>query len=205
MRRFLRKRWHSIPVGIITAVLAMCLVAGGVFAAYNFFSATVDVTVEEPFTFGVNYVGWEAPEGADMVGGYYSQMTPLTCSVALMAGESSNGNPEVSMPEREALPCLTIGEEPALSIPSPYHTFNSMQVANDAALPITVSFAVTGETENVYMVWWGEEDGEPIVGPLNGHTEEVPGNGFIMKGIGVVAEADAIPGTYSFTVTVNRG
>lgn len=206
MRRFLKKRWHSVPIGIITAILLVCLVGGGAFAAYDFFTGTVEVEVGEPFTFGVNYVGWEAPPGADMVAGYYSQSSPLTCSVAMKAGEVTHGNPIIEDEAlRDSMPPLTIGDTSAPGIPSPYHTFNSMQVANDAGLPITVSFAVTGESENVYMVWWGEEAGEPIGGKLNGFSLEVPADGFIMRGIGVVAKADAGPSDFTFTVTVSRG
>jgi len=205
MKRFLKKRWHHLPIGIVTAVLVVCLLAGSAFAAYTFFTATVKVGVEEPFAFGVNYTGWEAPPGADMAGGYYSQTSPFTCSVALMAGESSHGNPNVPEAIRDLMPSLTIGEEPATSIPSPYHTFNSFAIENDAGVPITVSFAVTGETAKVYMVWWGEEAGQPVVGKLNGYTPEVLGSDFIMRGIGAVAEADAIPDAYTFTVTVSRG
>lgn len=48
MRRFLRKRWHGVPVGIVSGLLALALVAGGVFAAYQFASFSVDVAVDEP-------------------------------------------------------------------------------------------------------------------------------------------------------------
>ena len=47
MKKFLKRRWHGIPVGIISAVLAICLVAGGVFAIYNFLTVNIDVEVEE--------------------------------------------------------------------------------------------------------------------------------------------------------------
>lgn len=50
MKQFLHKRWHSIPVGIISAVLVICLVAGGAFALSPWFEVlggTADVTVEE--------------------------------------------------------------------------------------------------------------------------------------------------------------
>lgn len=33
MKRFLKKRWHSIPVALVTAVLLVCLISGSVFAA----------------------------------------------------------------------------------------------------------------------------------------------------------------------------
>lgn len=194
MKSFLRKRWHGIPVGIITVVLLICLTAGGAFAAYQFFTGTVEVEVGEPFTFGVNYVGLEAPSGADMVAGYYSQSSPLACSVSLRAGEVTHGNPTIPESERDLMPLLVIDGSS--------HTFNSMEVANAAGLPITVSFAVTGESENVYMVVWESPD---LYRKLNGYTKEIPGNGFIMRGIGVVAEEDAMPDAYTFTVTVSRG
>jgi len=60
MKRFLKKRWHSIPVGIITAVLVLGLVAGSVFAAYTVLTGTATVTVDEAITaefaiFGIWY------------------------------------------------------------------------------------------------------------------------------------------------------
>jgi len=50
MKRFLKKSWHNIPVGIITAVLLVCLVAGGAFAAYLVWEYTFQTTVAEPIT-----------------------------------------------------------------------------------------------------------------------------------------------------------
>jgi len=47
MKRFLRKRWHGIPVGIITSILVVCLLAGGVLAAYNVYTSNTNVTVIE--------------------------------------------------------------------------------------------------------------------------------------------------------------
>ena len=199
--KLFEKRWCGIPAGAVIAVLLVCLLAGGAFAAYNWFSGTAKVSVGEPFTFGVNYVGWEAPPGADMVAGYYSQSSPFTFSVALMAGESSHGNPNVPEEIRDLMPLLTIGETPALSIPSPYHTFNSMQLANGAGVPMTVSVAVAGETSKVYIVYWGGQ----TVERLNGWSPAIPANGFIMRGIGVVAQEDAPPGDYTFTIAITRG
>ena len=50
MKRFLKKKWHRIPLGIITVTLLACLVAGSAFAAYGFWSATAEVTIDEPMT-----------------------------------------------------------------------------------------------------------------------------------------------------------
>ena len=190
---------------ISIAVLASALCVSVVFASYNFFNATVNVNVQEPFTFGINYVGWEESDavGSPMGYSYYSQATPFECSVLLRAGESSHGNPDVPEAIRDEMPILTVGGVPAEG-PAPWpglHTFNSMMVANEAVLDIDVTFTVYGETADVYMVTW---EGT-TVSALNGYTVTVPGEGFIMRGIGVVAEGDAVPDPYAFTVVVSRG
>lgn len=68
MKSFLKKKWHRLPVGIITLILLVCLVAGSAFATdgFGFWSATAKVTVTEPMT--VEYVGdpemgWDAVTG----------------------------------------------------------------------------------------------------------------------------------------------
>ena len=50
MKNFLKKRWHGIPVGIISAVLAVCLLGMGVYAAYTFLPGVVEVQVDEAIT-----------------------------------------------------------------------------------------------------------------------------------------------------------
>ena len=52
MKRFLKKRWHGIPVGII-AVLALV----GVVAAATVLSFTTVITVDEPLTIEYNLQG----------------------------------------------------------------------------------------------------------------------------------------------------
>ncbi|GAI43222.1 unnamed protein product [marine sediment metagenome] len=47
MTKFLKKRWHGIPLGIVSAILVVCLLAGGALAAYNFFTMPAEVTVIE--------------------------------------------------------------------------------------------------------------------------------------------------------------
>ena len=47
MRQFLKKRWYHLPVGIITAVLAVCLLAGSAFAAYQVWHKDLSATVVE--------------------------------------------------------------------------------------------------------------------------------------------------------------
>ena len=63
MRKFLGKRWHRLPIGIVTAVLAVCLLVGGVLAVYPFLNATISVDVGEPMAVEYNWPednsGWE--------------------------------------------------------------------------------------------------------------------------------------------------
>ena len=53
MKSFLNKRWHSIPVALVSAVLVLALVAGGAFAAYSFFTTTAQVQVIEAIAVGM--------------------------------------------------------------------------------------------------------------------------------------------------------
>ncbi len=48
MKSFLKRRWHSIPVALVSALLVLVLVAGGVLAAYQVFTSTTEVIVLEP-------------------------------------------------------------------------------------------------------------------------------------------------------------
>ncbi len=57
MKRFLSKRWHRIPTGIITVILLACLVAGSAFAAYPFLGFTTDISVDEPLAVEYNLQG----------------------------------------------------------------------------------------------------------------------------------------------------
>ena len=71
MKGFLKKRWHSIPVGILSAVLAVCLIGGGVAAAagYRFWSGGAEVTVQEALTIQMDGTdnGWIPGDGYRVV------------------------------------------------------------------------------------------------------------------------------------------
>ena len=187
---------------LLAGVLATALFVTVAFATYNLITASVNVSVGEPITFGINYVGWEAPPNADLPGGYYSTSSEFTCSIAMYAGEKSHGDPTLPEAIRDLMPILTVGSTPAESIPSPYHTFNSFIVVNNGRLDMDVTFTVSGQTGDIYMVVWEYPD---VYTYLNGYTVTVPAGDFIMHGIGVVAEADATPGSHTFTLTVSRG
>ena len=57
MKRFFNLKWRSIPIGIVSAVLVLVLVAGSAFAVYNFQTFTTTITVEEPLTIEYNFNG----------------------------------------------------------------------------------------------------------------------------------------------------
>ena len=62
MKRFLKKRWLGLPVGIIAVVLLVFLLAGGTLAAtgaFRVFDNTVEVNVLEPLEVSeVQIIGW---------------------------------------------------------------------------------------------------------------------------------------------------
>ena len=70
MRGFLKKKWHRVPVAFLTALLALVLVAGSAFAAYNFLGGSVKVEVEEAVTVSYQWPGssvWtEFTNGAEL-------------------------------------------------------------------------------------------------------------------------------------------
>lgn len=53
MKRFLKKRWHSIPVALVSALLVLLLTAGGVFAWYQVTEGTAEVTIDEAISYQV--------------------------------------------------------------------------------------------------------------------------------------------------------
>lgn len=55
MKKLFAKRWHSIPVAVISAVVLVCLLAGSAFAAYSFLSLNVVAGVEEPMVVSLDY------------------------------------------------------------------------------------------------------------------------------------------------------
>ena len=69
MKGFLKKKWHRIPVALLTALLILVLAAGSVFAIYPFAKAKVEVTVAEAIVLGYNWCGysWVEDDGDDLV------------------------------------------------------------------------------------------------------------------------------------------
>lgn len=69
MKRFLKRRWLGLPVGVIAVVLLVLTLTGGVLAAngYPFFKGSVDATVREAIAVGA-FDTWDNlhPYGSDV-------------------------------------------------------------------------------------------------------------------------------------------
>jgi len=76
MKKFFKKRWHSIPIGLLAGLLSVCLVAGSVFA-YTVWTGAAQVTVNECFT-----VSNTGNDSGEEFGSSYNW------NVSLMPGES---------------------------------------------------------------------------------------------------------------------
>jgi len=81
MKRFLHKKWLSIPVIV---VLVLALTAGSVFAAFNFLKVGVDVMVEEAIVVAM-YPEWDNLEP-------YGSVDDVTITLT-----EDGGNPVVSI------------------------------------------------------------------------------------------------------------
>ena len=98
MKRFLKKRWLSIPVIV---VLLLLLAAGSVFAAFNVFMGNANVDVGEAFTIS-NTTG---DDGEQFTG----PSNDAVWEVSLYPGESKSLNVLVSNASSAALAVSTTG------------------------------------------------------------------------------------------------
>jgi len=64
MKLLLGKRWHRIPVILVSVILAVALMAGAAGAAFGFMSLAVDVTVREALAVGMGTWDNLEPYGA---------------------------------------------------------------------------------------------------------------------------------------------
>lgn len=151
MKRFLKKQWHHLPVGIITAVLLACLVAGGAFAAYGFWSATAEVTVDEPMTVVL------AAANANMVFSGDDFTVPLDPGAQVKAGwdVTNNGSkaltvtPSISPSSADGGNITTGWGRPPSSLtslvvdPGATQRFGLTIMANGSTAPDTYTFTLT--------------------------------------------------------------
>ena len=61
MKGFLKKKWHRIPVALVSVILVLVLGASSAFAVYPFLTAKVEVVVEEAIGLSIDAVDDLAP------------------------------------------------------------------------------------------------------------------------------------------------
>jgi len=64
MKKFFKKRWHSIPIGLLAGILSVCLVAGSVFA-YNFLTVSTKINVDEPMEVSMRWYDYNTHKWTD--------------------------------------------------------------------------------------------------------------------------------------------
>ncbi|GAI60578.1 unnamed protein product [marine sediment metagenome] len=193
MKSFLRKRWHGIPVGIITVVLLICLTAGGVFAAYQFFTGTAEVTVEEALV--VEWIG----EGELSPGLSWDSSTNTLTVSGLKVGETTGSMFWITNSASVDIPITvtwtqTDGPEAVRGYGGPYSgddtkSWIGCEGGGDKGnfnprLAVVPAHAIAG-WENAVKP---PEEREP----------------FCAIGVGIHAGYSSPPGVYTFTLTVER-
>jgi len=141
MRRFFRKRWHSIPVGLVAVLLALALVGGGVAAGFSVWTGTADVTVTECFT--VSNLGGD---DGDFEG------TPSVWTVSMKPGESKTLDVRVSNSSSAALPITLTAVEAYASISATWLP-SSGTIAGGSYYDFTLTVTAAGDaTPGTYTV-----------------------------------------------------
>lgn len=184
MKSFLKKRWHHLPLGIVTAVLLVCLLAGGAFAAYQFVTGTAELTVEEALE-----LVWMDPPFAP---GLDWDPNTNTLTVNLKAGETTGSMFWITNSASVDIPVTVIwtqtgGPEAVLGPGGPY------------PMPCAES-------------WIGCEWNVDCLGNFNPRTAIVPAGAIpgwgqspqCAIGVGVHAGHSSQPGVYTFTLTMER-
>jgi len=181
MKGFLKKRWHSVPVGILTAVLAACLLTGGVFAAYSAWTGTATVTVDEAIS--VEFVAGDWSGNTLTVGG-------------LMPGENFQGSVEVHNDSSVELSVTaTMSQTGGTTL---------FQAGDEADIENCISVGPVPAYSWVAL----NEGLDPFTGVGTPITFTVPAKGSWYLGIGGQAGNSIVPtppsDPYTFTITVER-
>jgi hypothetical protein len=138
MKQFLKKRWPRIPVGILTVAFAICLLTGGVVAAYQVWSGTATVTVHECFS--VSCVGGD---------GYYDSGT-RTWTVSMYPGETKSLTLRVTNAASVAIPITLTATEGYTSIDAAWAPAGGSVPANsyyDFILTVTATAGAVPELD----------------------------------------------------------
>ena len=143
MKQFLKGRWRGIPVGVITAILAVCLLTGGVLAAYQVWTSTAAVTVQECFSVGV-----VSGDGSYTSGTWTVSMYPgETKSLVVRVTNASSVTLPITLTATEGYASIDAAWAPASgSVPaSSYYDFTLTVTATASAVPqdYTVSLDIS--------------------------------------------------------------
>lgn len=216
MKRFLKKKWHRIPVGIVSVLMALVLVAGSAFAAYGFLTATLSVDVEEAIAVGMwdtwdNLEPYGSVDDVDITLGGTVEMPTITISTtSSYVGEG-----------------FTAGEWIVIPV--------NIRNGSDAPLDLSASVAIvtkpSGGNIALEYIWQTNPGPNTSTGPegqqlrrefkasgtwapLGDWTATIAGyggkSGSAIVGATVLfvkisAPGDVVPGAYEFTVTLYRG
>ena len=123
MRKLLSRRWRGLPVGIITALLALVLISGGVLASYAVITGTVTVEVNEAFTVEYSLDGgttWAPPTGGlpngftiSVTGAYPGECMDIWVRITNASSSALQGEVSV-VPKTQDAFALTYPTLPAL-------------------------------------------------------------------------------------------
>jgi len=210
MKGFMGKRWHRIPVGILTAMLTVCLLAGGALAAYGFFTADLEVNVEEALVVAI-WPDWDnlEPYGSVddveiLLGGTEEEPVITITTIPGYAGAGFVAGEEIVIPVN----FRNAGDGEL--------TLSATASGGGGSLVLGCSFeenlGPATSTESGQYLCRGYEAVQTFAG-LNGWTGTIAGNGG-KSGSAVVgaqvlfikisAPGDAVPGDYTYTITLER-
>ncbi len=89
----LKRKWHGIPLALVSAVLVLVLIASGVLAAYNFTGMDVDIAVDEPLQVQYNLMWFvhdnENPEGRWDNSGWHDTAPGEAITASFSAGDET--------------------------------------------------------------------------------------------------------------------
>jgi len=193
MRKFLKKRWHSLPVGIISALLVVGLLTGGAFAAYGFLHATVDVTVDEAIVVSVG-------EGDDIA----PYMEPDGVLPEITLTDNSSGSITVTIQKDDDVDASEFCPGETLVVPV------NLRNRSDGALTIDVVHSYAGGLDVSFKLvrpGYNSDWVDSITSyTMAGHEGEFGSsvNGATVLYVKVHAPGDCTPGIKTFQVTFSR-
>jgi len=215
MKEFLKKRWHRIPVALVSALLVIALVAGGAFAAYGFLKADIQVEVEEAIAVGT-FDTWDNlhPYGSDPEAvwedsGAHDDGTGVLGDVTITLSEDG-----IAIATAAETPFVGEGFTAGEWIVIPVN----IRSGSSGELTLGASWDDGGSGLILEHTWQENDIGEDfkasgawaslsawnptITGPYGKSGSAVVGAKVLFVKIGV--PRDAVPGDYTLTVELNR-